>query len=238
MTKLKSFSVVHKTGESITSPFTGTADAVVNWLKKCSDVSKYQVFDAYAPTGMQYLSVSDFLRQNIIPEIYSQVVPKYYAMDPETEDMLPDGGRLMDGMKVLIADPDCREHLQALSAEPPVEWLRDKIMERNRWCTVSHLKLTNHNNTVAFIAIYEDGTKRQYRMGLEYAWLVKLDSIPDPVLAEEKEAERYNKIYEIVIAAFDKHDDHCCMRCNGGKDAPSNESLAVEATKAILGALG
>jgi hypothetical protein len=120
------------------------------------------------------------------------IVAKYYQMDPETEDMLPNGGAIKNGMVVLIADPNNRFAVK----ETDLDWEMDRILERNRWATVSHV--ISDGTTVVFIAEYEDGTKKQRMMGFKSAWLVKKASMP----SDEKTAVLRSKVFMFVKSAL------------------------------------
>lgn len=199
------------------------------------------------PTTVMWLVKSDFLKgtekktladyfiepEPIIPGYMQYLVPKFYRMNPEIEDVVINGGGLANGMKILIDSSDKRVNLAAKS--PLEEWEIDRALEVNQWCTVSQLKIIE--NDVRFLALYEDGTKRVRWVSIRDSWIVKIDSLPDPVLDEEKEAQRYNNVLGLVKEAFDKHGEFCCTSCYGGKDAPSDEALAEEATRNILGLL-
>lgn len=116
----------------------------------------------------------------------SLFVDKYYDMDPQFEDLLPDGTYLQDGMVVLLedsmlrADPSRAENVHEI----------ERAKEANRWATVSHVKVTKrwaHNEhgdalgetspLVSFVATYGDGTKKKRSYDASYAWIVKLDSM-------------------------------------------------------------
>jgi hypothetical protein len=207
---------LEKSGD--TTLYTGDKDEIVAWLMNQADVKQYairQEGSAIRLTAGQFLA-------NIV-----NVVPKYYQMDPETEDLLPNGSSLANGMKVLLADPDERGR-----PEKTEDWELDRALERNRWCTITDLKIKGQ--LVIFVAVYADGTKRKRKSYLHHSWLVKIDSITDSMV---KATKRYNDILDIVKEGFDKHDEYCCTNCYGGSDAPSNEDLAEEITKKILGSL-
>lgn len=107
--------------------------------------------------------------------IPSEIVSKFYEMDPQTDDLLPNGWRLKNGMVVLSEARLLREDVDKLSEDSSLYWW-DKAKERNRWATVSDLSY--QGDIVSFVATYADGTKRQRMYSCGYAWLVKLDSIP------------------------------------------------------------
>lgn len=224
------FSVIRRYHADLTALFEGNADSVVQWLITQPDVSGYEV---YSPALRAYQSVDEFLRAHVIHEFYKDLVPKFYQMDPKTEDLLYDGTSLADGMVILIATSDERSSLDDLNEE----WRKDKALATNRWCKVSNLRVLKRTKlmdarsaTVSFIAVYEDGTKRKREYPVGESWFVKIDSIPDPVVAEEKDAEKYNKIYRLVKAAVDAAElrGHSPSAINGAE-------LAEEATKQILG---
>lgn len=107
----------------------------------------------------------------------TEYVSKFYEMDPETEDVLHNGALLLDGMKVLIEDPNVREFPTDNMGPASI----NKARLRNRWCTVDQVKVENqqHNGpTVSFVGIYEDGIKRKTSLSVHYGWIVKKDSIP------------------------------------------------------------
>lgn len=101
-----------------------------------------------------------------------EFVPKYFVMDPDTHIILSNGRKLRNGMVVLIEDPDKRERPDA---EELRDWEKDRLLVNNRWATVTEVSTDDH--TVRFIALYEDGTRRQRALGIHLAWLVKRDSL-------------------------------------------------------------
>ena len=160
-----------------------------------------------------------------------QFVPKYYVMDPETEEVVFDGKSLADGMVILIADPNERARPEK---DLDGDWGQDRLLERNRWCTVSKVVVEPGVNSLYFLATYEDGTQRKRSYSIQQSWIVKKDSI---VASLDVTTERYMNVYSVINEAFIKHDEYCCMTCNGGSDAPSNKSLVEDATKQVLGLL-
>lgn len=95
-------------------------------------------------------------------------VPKFFEMDPETDDLLFDGYDLKRGMVVLIATDYCRQDMnQAL--EPFEKENADRF---NRWCTVLNIPQTSEGH-VAFIALYDDGTKKKIVVPTTHAWYVR-----------------------------------------------------------------
>lgn len=106
-------------------------------------------------------------------------VPKFYEMDPEVDDLLPDGTCLRDGMVVLIEDSLIRADEERADSK----WELARLREVNRWCEVSHVLITpRHDGSrplIQFIGIYPDGTKRKRTYDSSYAWLVRLFSITD-----------------------------------------------------------
>ena len=116
----------------------------------------------------------------------SLFVDKFYEMDPQFEDLLPDGTYLQDGMVVLVEDSFIR-------ADPSNDnkYEIERARETNRWATVSHIKvmkrwehddmgrvLGESSPLVSFVATYGDGTKKKRSYDASYAWIVKLDSMP------------------------------------------------------------
>lgn len=109
-------------------------------------------------------------------------VSRFYEMQPATDELLPNGRNLTDGMCVLIDDQNLRQSLNVLMHPDNTmyEEILYKARESNRWCIVSELEILDHLNfqVVVFTACYPDGLRRQRIVPLEKAWLVKADSIP------------------------------------------------------------
>jgi len=197
--------------------FTGEREEMVTWLKGQRDVKGYVVTR----------SGSD----GIIPlaQILMGFVPKFYMMDPKTEDLLPNGRHLRNGMKVLIADSAQR----GKAKEMDQSWMRERLMRENRWCTVTELQVIN--NLTTFIGVYDDGVKFKRSNSTMDSWLVKLSSV---IEVKIEETERYSEILSIIKTAFDASEEYAHKRREGDKNAPSTDTIAENAAKAILGTLG
>lgn len=102
----------------------------------------------------------------------SQFTPKYYEMDPETEDIIPDGEGLENGMVVLLENENLRVDLSTADRSEQKYYM---ARERNRWCKISDLRISG--DMVRFTATYVDDTKRHRSYSLTEPWLVALDSI-------------------------------------------------------------
>lgn len=204
--------VIFKDNRRSASPYEGHSTSVVEWLKEKQDVSPYEV---YSPYTKKYYSVRDFLKFIA----FEDYVPKFYVMDPKTEDMLPNGRHLVNGMKVLFASPNERGRPEEMGDE---DWKRSRVLKYNRWCTVTHLSVDDVKTS--FIGLYGDGTKVQWTEPMLRAWFVKIDSIEGSL---KNLTKRWDDVYKIV------------------KDSLSVESetmevidaLAEETTKKILGLL-
>ena len=108
----------------------------------------------------------------------SMFVDKFYEMDPQFEDLLPDGSYLKEGMVVLLEDSMFRADSERVEANP---YEAEKMREANRWCRVTHLEIGNRydpNPLIKFIAVYGDGVKKKRVYNVSFAWIVKIDSIP------------------------------------------------------------
>lgn len=103
--------------------------------------------------------------------------PQVYFMNPETDDVLPDGTHLKEGMIVLIEYDNHREDTKAENVWTPLE--RKRAMRYNRWCLVTNVELLPEAGMVRFVAVYADGFKAQRTHSVEAAWLVKLESLED-----------------------------------------------------------
>lgn len=108
-------------------------------------------------------------------------VPKFYRMNPETEEILFDGTELENGMVVLIENPNLRQNITLATTMNPEAF--DNALRMNRWMEVQHV--TAKDDIVEFIGRYDDNTKSKHRFALRTAWLVKKDSILDPTEYQE-----------------------------------------------------
>lgn len=106
---------------------------------------------------------------------YANIIPRYYQMDPETDDLLY-ADELEDGMMVLIGEPEGR------ADETNPEFFGMSLLNFNRWCKVSKLRL-NHD-IVTFIGVYPDGSKTRRVSDATMTWLVKKATIPTPPASE------------------------------------------------------
>lgn len=198
-----------------TTLFHGDKDEVVEWLALQTNVKNYEIL----PDGsVVRLTVPEFLT-NIV-----NIVPKFRQMDPETEDLLPGGNYLANGMRVLFANPDERGRPEDLE-----DWARDRALERNRWCTVTNLKIKGHS--VKFVAVYDDGTKRVRSTAIQDSWLVKKDSIEE---SQNLAAGLRNKVYEIVEEAMIAAAGGASGEGTPDEKAARAQDKADEATARIL----
>jgi hypothetical protein len=202
------FAVVLKSDRSIAAVFEGTRDQMTSWLKAQDDVSAYEI---YSPVTQSYYSVVEAVKkpEPLFPDYFRQFIPKFYTMDPKTEDLLFSGRDLANGMVILVADSDSRQNLKRLDAD----WELDRAFENNRWAKVTNLQVLG--NSLSFVAVYEDGSKRIRSCSVSYAWFVKLDSVPDVVLAEEKAAQKYNSVLELVKGAMMEQEQAMLQRRKG-----------------------
>lgn len=150
--------------------------------------SEYGEYHVYNTETKTYQEVSEFLTKN------HPFVPKFYQMDPRTEELIPDGRILSDGMVILLADPNHRGRPEKMSA---ADWELDRVMERNRWCTISNVSI--RGNLLTFVATYEDGTKRKRSESTDTPWLVHKDSIEHSI---DRASERFKKICDLVDNAM------------------------------------
>ncbi|QAY17192.1 hypothetical protein SEA_MADAMATO_74 [Streptomyces phage Madamato] len=160
-----------------------------------------------------------------------QFVPKYYVMDPDTEEIIFDAKSLADGMEVLIGDPNERARPEK---DLDGDWGQDRLLERNRWCTVSKVTMIPGTaNSVQFLATYEDGTQRKRSYSVQQSWIVKKDSIPASLLLA---TDRYMNVYSLVLGAFR---ELMLGETESGTFEPDPEArqIAEAATRQILGLL-
>lgn len=151
--------------------------------------------DVYCTALMTYQSAREFVQEVLMEDF----VDKFHQMDVSSEDVVPNGRSLSNGMVVLAEASGDKVRFSEVIAGVK-DWEVDRFLGNNRWCIVTNLD-TNENG-VRFIGVYSDGTKRRRFATIQEAWFVKIDSIPDPVVDEEVEAQRYVEVYDILKTAF------------------------------------
>lgn len=129
----------------------------------------------------------------------SQFVDQYYEMDPETEDLLDNGSLVIDGMKVLLEDPQFRTNIHDGMSAYEISGAR----MTNRWATVEKAKLVDGN--LSFVGVYDDGIKRKVVREIRLAWLVKKDSIPRIDSLMNLEGMCLDEMPTAKMVAFLKH---------------------------------
>lgn len=169
---------------SVSAMFEGSPTEVIAWLMTRLDVSIYEIFD---PEDKQYFSVKSFITAHNVLKF----VPKYYRMNPKTDELIRNGSGLKNGMRVLIESPNAKVDTD----EDLNTWEEDRALENNRWCIVEALQVDATG--VSFTGVYDDGTKRSRRWSLSHAWLVRKDSIP----GENTKTEQLNAIVVGAMAA-------------------------------------
>lgn len=216
------FAVVIKGIADETTLFEGTDAEVVTWLKAQSDVSGYLIVDAKDGKG---LSVKNFLTAFAVV----QFVPKFYRMNPETDELLPNGRHLANGMRVLIENSSRRIDV----SQDLADWEEERALKNNRWCTVEALEVIDAETS--FIGVYDDGSKLMRLHPTFTAWLVKTDSIRS---SENMATDRYLNVLELVARAMETvsevlADDEATNRAKAIKVGKKAE----DTTKQILGLL-
>lgn len=97
---------------------------------------------------------------------------QFYVANSATDTILF-GRQLENGMRVLIEDSLLRGPDR--DTDNPYDIARRD--ENNQWCEVTNLQ--GNFNTTMFVGKYDDGTLRIRRFSPSWAWIVKLDSIPE-----------------------------------------------------------
>lgn len=120
------------------------------------------------PTEEEYERLKMAKEKNL-----SDLVDKWYDMDPEVEDLLWDSSELVEGMVVLIDNPMLRIDVRyPLSAE-----MLYQARTWNRWFMISHIVDLNSTH-INFMANYEDGSKRKFvAVAKSRSWLCKLGGL-------------------------------------------------------------
>lgn len=117
-------------------------------------------------------------------------VPKFYRMDPKTDDLLVNGRKIRNGMKILIERPWSREEVSLFYSPHPYNIFMNldelqirKAKKYNRWSVVSNYSFDG--TVVHFVGTHDDGTKDKYDIPCGAAWYVKKDSIPESNLCDK-----------------------------------------------------
>lgn len=121
-------------------------------------------------------------------------VSKYYRMDPETMILMTDGSKLMNGMEILIEDPNYRVQVNADRDLP--DWEKDRALIHNRWCMVS--EFSKKNGLISFVGIYDDGTKVSRDYNVSFSWYVKKTSLLNAEIIKETRERKIAKISELI----------------------------------------
>lgn len=117
------------------------------------------------PTEEEYERLKMAKEKNL-----SDLVDKWYDMDPKVEDLLWDSSELVEGMVVLVEDPMMRIDVRY----PLSEEMLYQARTWNRWFMISHIVDLN-SNQINFMANYEDGSKRKFvAVAKSRSWLCKL----------------------------------------------------------------
>jgi hypothetical protein len=108
-----------------------------------------------------------------------------------TEYYEPEGTKLENGMRVLVANENRRSNLKFVN-----ELFLLNALASNRWCKVTKFQIID--GYVMFLGVYDDGSvvPRKYRP--EVGWLVKRDSVPKP------DDSNRGKTFEAVVDLVDK----------------------------------
>ncbi len=109
---------------------------------------------------------------NIIP---GGMVEKYYRMFPQTETVVAHGGRLRNGMVVLLEDPERKQNIDNFVDAAPAERFRANRL--NRWCEVQEVEVDEWADEVVFVGLYGFGDTMARRNPISSAWIVKKDSL-------------------------------------------------------------
>lgn len=101
-------------------------------------------------------------------------VGKYYAINPRSERVLPDGRSLKKDMIVLVDAIDLRENTcRELNSRQ-----FKKASEMNRWCKIVEI-LRVDEFWISFRARYADNTEIVRKIDVGFPWIVKIDSIQE-----------------------------------------------------------
>lgn len=134
-----------------------------------------------------------FQEEKILPLAF---VEQNYEMNPETEELLKDGSYLRDGMIILDAQPNRRASTTRDEEGEIPNWIRERILERNRWFVISDVDISTKYGTVQFTSTFADGRRRRSERPLNIAWLVKSKTAP--------KHKRFAAVLELVNQAMEE----------------------------------
>jgi hypothetical protein len=195
----------------------GTEHLILAWLGTQPDISGYDVWD-----GTNYVTADEFVRKVPLNPFFSEsLVDKFYQMDPNTDDLLPNGRHLSNGMVVLTGISNARSRIEPDRLNH--DWEIDRALEMNRWATVTNLRV--FDVAIRFVAVYADGTKRIRNVSVDDPWFVKMSSITESM---EIATDRYAEVFRVVKTALGNLDGH---------EEASIEDFAEKVTRQILGVL-
>jgi hypothetical protein len=203
--------------------FTGTKDEVYNWLD--SNMYGPDGFEVYCTETDTAQDARKFLEEN------NPFVPKFYRMDPKTDDVLPSGHFLKNGMRVLIESSKRRINVDG-ELEP---WQEEQALQYNRWCTIGALEIGE--SFTRFIGVYDDGSKIMREHDTRTAWLVKIDSIREVEAKRDKALEKYDQVLALVSSAMIEVVHAMSDNETAASRAARVENKAEETTLRIMGLL-
>jgi hypothetical protein len=156
----------------------GPEDVVHMSSRSAAELCAKTALDATLPHIMEEMKRTQPMTKpiDIVPNII--YVPKYYVMDPETDDVIPTGEELKVGMVVLTELSAKRIDISRAVGSMSASEI-EQLNVFNRWGKVVSHPVFDKSNTVYFVLEYDDGTKHQIQMNKYQAWYVKKDSLPD-----------------------------------------------------------
>lgn len=114
--------------------------------------------------------------ENIATFEPSEFTPKYYSINPKTEELLYTGHEVKPGMKIMMGDTSTRRHISDALDGGNI----DGALLYNRWFEV--LKVSTRwvpaGEYLDVLALFSDGTQRKISVESFLPWFVKKDSIP------------------------------------------------------------
>lgn len=224
------FKVLFKSNKKKPPFFEGSKALVLTYLsEKPETLTRHWV--VYDEENDRYYSAVVFMMMaqvDIAQTSVPHIVDKFYAMDPDTDEFLPDGKHLKNGLCVLIEDSNKR----ASTNDMAQDWGWDRALKENRWCTVTELKFLVSDTHIQFIGVYEDGTKRVRKHMMDEPWLAKISSENN---AEVESSKRYIDMFAVVLEELEKLDEQACWNCNVEGPRPQIDIVADQITKKILG---
>ena len=130
------------------------------------------------------------------------IVDADFKMDPETEELIPNGTMLKEGMEIISYHRDLLVDIRSINSEKHEEEFVE-LLVNNRWCTIEKLKI--EGDEVKFVAIYADGPRILRQVHIGYPWIAKKSFATPPKSDSVKYEAVLAKVLDAMLWQKDSH---------------------------------